>query len=88
MAKQKTYQYSDFNEVLIPREAAQLMRISQPGFMAWLHSGKTPFGEIIEGVHYYKAGPEYRIIKDKLCKLVGILPKDNGFVPTEFKSLF
>lgn len=72
----KVYQYHDFGEVLIPREAALLLKTSPPRIMEWLHTGKTPMGEITAGVHYFKTGYEFRIIKDRLCELFGILPKE------------
>ncbi len=71
----KPRRYEDFPEVLRPTEAATLVGVSKPKFMPWVISGKTPFGPILEGVHYYKVSDEYRIIKDKLCELFGILPK-------------
>ena len=74
--KKIIYHYQDFSEVMKPREVALLLGVSLPKFWEWIHSGKTPMGVILEGVHYYKAGYEYRIIKDRVCELFGILPKE------------
>jgi hypothetical protein len=71
----KIYHYQDFGEVITPREAGLLTGTTRQTFAAWLKDGECPFGELKQNVHYYKAGPEVRIIKDRICEIFGILPK-------------
>jgi hypothetical protein len=75
MATRKLYQYQDFGEVLNTEDSAKLVHTSKDTFLAWLKTGQTPMGEILKGVHYYRSGSDYRIIKDRLCQLFGIMPK-------------
>jgi len=75
-SKQKIVRYQELSEVLKPQQVAALLGISKPVLMPWLRSGKSPFGELKEGFHFFKVGDEYRIIKDRVCELFGILPKE------------
>lgn len=75
MAATRKARYSDFNEVLSLQEAALLVKASIDEFSSWIRTGKTPFGEIRENVHYYKTGRDHKVIKDRLCELFGIRPK-------------
>ena len=67
---------SELPEILSIRQAAQLVRISTYTFSCWLHSGMTPMGEIKEGVHYYREGVAYKIIKNRLALLFGMINAD------------
>lgn len=67
--------YGDFPEILSIKQSAKLVKTSKLKFSTWLHNGETPMGEIREGYHYYRDGISYKIIKDRLCELFGILPK-------------
>jgi hypothetical protein len=72
------YHYQDFGEVITPREAGLLTGTTRQTFATWIKAGECPFGELIQGVHYYKAGPEVRIIKSRLCELFGIRGGENN----------
>jgi hypothetical protein len=71
------YHYYSFGELMTPNEAAKLFKTTQKTIYEWLCTLKTPMGPIVEGVHFYKSGYEYKLIKDPWCKLWGILPKTN-----------
>lgn len=58
-----------FNEVLNIQEAAELCGVSHVTFSEWLHSGQTPMGELVEGVHYFRVGRNYKLIKHQVALL-------------------
>lgn len=69
-------QYQDYPEILTIPQFAELFGISQSLAREWLRVSETPFGKVEVGVHYFRAGREPRIVKDRICGMAGILPKD------------
>ena len=67
--------YQDFPEIMSVQQIAKLFCVSKETAYTWFRANKTPFGEIKLGVHYFKSGKEFRIVKDRLCQLAGIIPK-------------
>lgn len=67
--------YYELPEVLTIPETAELMGVSAPIVREWFKTEETPFGKVKLGFHYFKAGREPRIVKDRICEMAGILPK-------------
>lgn len=67
--------YQDYPEILTVPQFAELFNISPALARDWFRFNETPFGKIQIGVHYFKAGREPRIVKDRICQMAGILPK-------------
>lgn len=68
-----------FNEVLNIQEAAELCGVSHVTFSGWLHSGQTPMGDLVEGVHYFRVGRIYKFIKHQLALLFKMIdPEARG----------
>jgi phage anti-repressor protein/transcriptional regulator with XRE-family HTH domain len=73
MPQRKQYSVQDFGEILNTEDAAKLIHISKDTLLVYLRTGKTPMGEIVKGYHYYRSGSDYRIVKNRLCELFGII---------------
>lgn len=58
--------YQEYGENLNLKEASEFCNTSRTTFSKWVSSGKTPMGQIVEGVHYYKDGRNYHFIKRQL----------------------
>lgn len=58
-----------YNEILNIQETAELCGVSHVTFSEWLHSGQTPMGELVEGIHYFKVGRNYKFIKHQIALL-------------------
>lgn len=69
-------QYQDYPEILTIPQFAELFGISPELAREWFRMNETPFGKVEVGVHYFRAGREARIIKDQICRMAGILPKN------------
>lgn len=83
---QKTYSYWDFGEIMSPEDTGKLLRVSTYTVYGFIRTGIIPgIKKHLEyGVHYFKSGSDYKIVKDPLCQLVGILPKSpNGVTISE-----
>ena len=76
----KPVHYFDVGEVASPQEIAPLLGTSDKTLKTWAREGRCPMGEIVEGEHYYRVGPNYLFIKDRMCELFGILPKTVVYV--------
>lgn len=77
-AKRKPgFNYWDCGEVISPDEAGKLLGVSAQTMYGFLRTGVIPgFKQRLEfGVHYFRSGSDYKIVKDQLCQLIGILPK-------------
>lgn len=78
--EQKPVHYFDVGEVGSPQQIAPLLGTSDKTLKVWAKAGRCPMGELVEGVHYYRVGPNYNFIKDRMCELFGILPKSVVYV--------
>lgn len=64
--------YNEYGEILYLQEAAELCGVSHVTFSQWLVAG-SPMGELVENIHYYRVGRNYRFIKRQLGLLFGII---------------
>ena len=81
--------YHEYPEIMSTDQTAELFATSRDRVFEWLHAGKiTELGnvELKLNYHYFKAGyngRNYRFIKDRMCELFRIIPKNPTFIGKE-----
>lgn len=82
-------QYHDYPEIMSTDQTAELFATSRDRVFEWLRSGKiAELGnvELKLHYHYFKSGcngRNYRFIKDRMCELFGVLPKNPTLIKKE-----
>ncbi|HBF39757.1 MAG TPA: hypothetical protein DDW50_20895 [Firmicutes bacterium] len=71
-------QYQDYPEIMTGPQMAELFGVSPTTIRDWFRAKEFPFGKLQFQVDYFKSGRELRIIKDRICVMAGIIPKNAG----------
>lgn len=76
-----TGQYGDYPEIMSTEQTAEFLATSKDRVYQWVRAGRIEElnnAELKPGFHYLKRGFQgrnYGFIKDRICELFGILPK-------------